>query len=125
MTKLEPAAFGVCCLPIPLPLAPCPNLQVGTRTSVVLFDLLQLCTHHHAALESCLGPLLSSPAVLKLGFEVAGDLAKLANSWPAVEAFRVVAGVLDLRPLWVAYGLAARHQVGWGGGSCAGHCSVR
>lgn len=78
----------------------------------MLFDLITLAQHHPAALDACLGPLLSDAAVLKLGFEVAGDLSKLAGSWPGLSCFRSVDGVLDLRPVWVAYGLAARHQVG-------------
>lgn len=73
---------------------------------------MQLCQHNPDALHACLQPLLSSGDVLKVGFEVAGDLGKLASSWPAVGAFRVVAGVLDLRPMWVAHGLADGRQVG-------------
>jgi hypothetical protein len=97
---------------------------VASRTHVVLFDLITLCPQHAAALHSCLGPLLADRAVLKLGFEVAGDLAKLAGSWPCVPGFSDVCGVLDLRPLWVAHGLAAKLQVRWGadkgaGSSCA------
>jgi hypothetical protein len=92
-------------------------MQVASRTHVVLFDLMTLCQHHPEALESCLGPLLGDGAVLKLGFEVAGDIAKLAGSWPAVGCFRQVVGVLDLRPLFVAYALAAaKHPVSRGAG---------
>jgi len=99
-------------LPPPPCAPPHPVEQVANRTCVVLFDLLTLCQHHPAALEACLGPLLSGASVLKVGFEVAGDLSKLAGSWPGVQAFRQVVGVLDLRPLWVAYGVANKHQVG-------------
>lgn len=96
---------------------PCCTLcrQVASRDAVVLFDLLALAQHAPAALDAVLAPLLGNPGVLKLGFEVAGDVAKLAASWPQVAAFRSVAGVLDLRPLWVAYGCAAKLKVGlWG-----------
>jgi hypothetical protein len=86
-------------------------LQLATRKSAVLFDLLTLAPKHPAALDACLLPLFESSEVLKLGFGLTGDLAKLAGSWPDVQAFRVVAGVLDLRPLWVAYGMATRRQV--------------
>lgn len=82
-------------------------LQVANATHVVLFDLMALCQHHPAALDACLGPLLADAAVLKLGFEVAGDLSKLSGSWPGLSCFRQVDGVLDLRPLWVA----TKHQV--------------
>eukprot|EP00882_Tetradesmus_deserticola_P017458 GHRQ01018700.1.p1 GENE.GHRQ01018700.1~~GHRQ01018700.1.p1 ORF type:complete len:158 (+),score=41.33 GHRQ01018700.1:308-781(+) len=106
----------------------CVGLQLATREAAVLLDLLALATQHAAALDACLAPLFDSPEVLKLGFGLAGDLAKLAGSWPDVQAFREVAGVLDLRPLWVAYGVASRQQVrthtagncscSWLGGAC-------
>lgn len=86
-------------------------LQVATRSHVVLFDLITLGQQQPEVLDACLGPLLSSSHVLKLGFEVSGDLSKLAGSWPAVSCFRQVLEVLDLRPVWVAYGLAAKHKV--------------
>ncbi|KAF6257473.1 hypothetical protein COO60DRAFT_1701845 [Scenedesmus sp. NREL 46B-D3] len=92
--------------------SPAAVLQLATRKSAVLFDLLTLAPQHPAALDACLAPLFASPEVLKLGFGLAGDLAKLAGSWPDVQAFRVVAGVLDLRPLWVAYGVATKRQGG-------------
>lgn len=89
-----------------------PLMQVASGQHVVLFDLLTLCRHHNQALQACLQPLLSNPAVLKLGFEVSGDLAKLAASWGRqVPAFCHVAGVLDLRPLWVEYGIRSKLQV--------------
>lgn len=101
-------------------------LQLATRHSAVLFDLITLASSHPAALDACLCPLFSSSDVLKLGFELHGDLSKLAGSWPAVAAFRAVAGVLDLRPLWIAYGLATRRQVRWashnGPVGCTGRC---
>jgi hypothetical protein len=99
-----PAVFSVS-LPRPFP------SQLATRKSAVLFDLLTLAPKHPAALDACLLPMFESSEVLKLGFGLTGDLAKLAGSWPDVQAFRVVAGVLDLRPLWVAYGMANRRQV--------------
>jgi hypothetical protein len=98
----------------------CYCLQLATRKSAVLFDLLTLATQHAAALDACLAPLFESVGVLKLGFGLTGDLAKLAGSWPDVQAFRVVAGVLDLRPLWVAYGVANKQKV-WCGDTVVWH----
>jgi hypothetical protein len=92
---------------------------------VVLFDLLALCTQHSGALDACLGPLFGSGCVRKLGFEVAGDISKLAGSWPQVAAFRHVCAVTDLRPLWVAYGVAAKLQVGGSGLSGGARCGGR
>eukprot|EP00879_Flechtneria_rotunda_P029008 GHRR01031259.1.p1 GENE.GHRR01031259.1~~GHRR01031259.1.p1 ORF type:complete len:747 (+),score=261.21 GHRR01031259.1:313-2553(+) len=90
--------------------SPAALLQVANRRVVVLFDLLRLALSAPVALDACLGPLLASPYITKLGFEVAGDLTKLANSWPFVRAFRDVQRVLDLKPLWVEYGLITRYQ---------------
>jgi len=57
-----------------------------------------------------------SPLILQVGFELAGDLAKAAASYPAVSAFTApVAGALDLRPLWLAWGMQSQQQVGTGG----------
>lgn len=44
--------------------------------------------------------------------QLPSDLSKLAASWPEVDAFQIVNGVLDLRPLWVAHGLKQRAEVG-------------
>jgi hypothetical protein len=98
-------------------------VQVASRTHVVLFDLLALCQQQQEALEACLGPLMGSSTVLKLGFEVSGDINKLVGSWPCMRCFRQMAGVLDLRPVWVAYGLATRHQVRDGRRPCRWLCS--
>lgn len=87
------------------------GVQIASRTHVALFDLITLCQQQPEALESCLAPLLCSSSVLKLGFEVSGDISKLAGSWPAMSCFRQVVSVLDLRPVWVAYGLATKQQV--------------
>ncbi|WIA30602.1 hypothetical protein OEZ86_000682 [Tetradesmus obliquus] len=92
--------------------SPAALLQLATRKAALLFDLLALAPHHPTALDACLAPIFESPEVLKLGFGLTGDLAKLAGSWPEVQAFKVVAGVLDLRPLWVAYGVANRQKGG-------------
>jgi hypothetical protein len=104
--------YAFCCLFCPFFLPCLLSPQLATRKSAVLFDLLTLAPQHPAALDACLFPLFESTEVLKLGFGLTGDLAKLAGSWPDVQTFRVVAGVLDLRPLWVAYGMANRRQVG-------------
>ncbi|KAI8465202.1 MAG: ribonuclease H-like domain-containing protein [Monoraphidium minutum] len=88
--------------------SPAALLQVATREEVFLFDLLALAASHPAELSACLAPLLESETILKLGFELSGDLSKLAGSWPAVAAFARANAVLDLRPLWVAYGLKQR-----------------
>lgn len=86
-------------------------MQVATRKAAVLFDLITLASQHPAALDDCLQPLFASSETLKLGFAVSGDVAKLANSWPQIQAFQHVAGVLDLKTLWIAYGISTRRQV--------------
>jgi hypothetical protein len=97
---------------------------VASHDAAVVVDLIALAQQHPASLDSCLGPLFADPDVLKLGFEVAGDLNKLCTSWPRVDAFKLVAGVLDLKPLWIALGLATRKQVGGGCQGRAGQGSL-
>lgn len=56
-----------------------------------------------------LTPVLCSPLpfplqdTLKVGFELTGDLGKLAASYPALTAFQRVESVLELRYMWVAH----------------------
>eukprot|EP00775_Hariotina_reticulata_P004540 gene4540-4792_t len=90
--------------------SPAAILQVASHDAAVVFDLIALVQQHPTSLDRLLGPLFADPDVLKLGFEVAGDLNKLCTSWPQVEAFKLVAGVLDLKPLWIALGLATKKQ---------------
>eukprot|EP00798_Chlamydomonas_sp_ICE-L_P015012 gene15012-21080_t len=77
-------------------------LQVATTDRVFLFDLIAL-RKEPGALDACLLPVFGSQAVLKLGFEILGDLSTLAASYPAVKAFKRVNSVLDLKELWIAY----------------------
>eukprot|EP00798_Chlamydomonas_sp_ICE-L_P015011 gene15011-21079_t len=102
---------------------PASLLQVGTMDRVFLFDLIALREEPGAldacllpvfgsqvgtrdepeALDACLLPVFGSQEVLKLGFEISGDLSTLAASYPAVKAFKCVNSVLDLKELWIAY----------------------
>lgn len=75
--------------------------QVATRDAVFLFDLLAL--HSQPALSDCLAHAWHSPDVTLLGFELAGDLAKLAASYPDLPAFRKATAVLDLKGLWLEW----------------------
>ncbi|GIL53333.1 hypothetical protein Vafri_8955 [Volvox africanus] len=101
-------------------------LQVATHEVAVLFDLPALCgdsTGTAAAgaapgglpaaalappvpdldIDSVLSPLFGQGGALVLGFGLAGDLAKLASSYPHVVAFQQVGATLDLYDMWKAY----------------------
>eukprot|EP00877_Chromochloris_zofingiensis_P011233 jgi/Chrzof1/6363/Cz18g05220.t1 len=54
--------------------APASLLQVAVYDAVFLFDLLTLAAHHPTQLSACLAPVLTNPSILKLGFELLGDL---------------------------------------------------
>ena len=73
-----------------------------------MLDLLVLAAKHADALDAALGPLLADGRVTKLGLELAGDLSRLAGSWPRVRCFRAVARALDVRSLWVVHAQAAQ-----------------
>lgn len=69
-------------------------LQVATSSKALIFDLLALGSS--PGLDACLAPALGSADVVKLGFDVYGDLAKLAASYPDTQVGRgayVVCGV--------------------------------
>jgi len=92
---------------------------------VFLFDLPALAGSRRLApdLDACLAAPFASDAALVLGFEAAGDLAKLASSWPEIAAFRRVTRVLDVRALWVEYVTVLRGAgggIGMGGGMGGG-----
>ena len=63
---------------------------------VFIFDLLALAPHP-AVLSDCLAPCFGSPASFKVGLGLKEDCEKLCASYPAVKAFRNLAGVLDFR----------------------------
>jgi hypothetical protein len=58
-------------------------LQVATASKALIFDLLALGSS--PGLDACLAPVLGSADVIKLGFDVYGDLAKLAASYPGTQ----------------------------------------
>jgi hypothetical protein len=51
-------------------------------------------------LDEGLTRVMSSPAIRIVGFEVSGDLRKVAASYPHMAAFREVASVVELQVLW-------------------------
>jgi len=75
-------------------------LQLGTGAQCFLFDLLALAGD--GRLSAALG-CLSRPGVRVVGFDVAGDLRKLRQSYPGEPAFAHVPRLLDLKDLYPAY----------------------
>lgn len=76
-------------------------MQVATATEVFLFDLIAL--QSEPALGECLQHSWQDPGVMILGFELSGDLSKLATSCAAMEAFRRATNVLDIKSLWLEW----------------------
>ncbi|KAG1680371.1 hypothetical protein FOA52_015462 [Chlamydomonas sp. UWO 241] len=96
---------------------PASLLQVATDTHTLVFDLLSL--GGNPRLDSALSAAFHNPRCLKVGFELAGDLSKLAASYPGVATFARVERVFDLRHLWAAH-LAQQQQAVQAGRRAAG-----
>ncbi|PNH11048.1 putative exonuclease mut-7, partial [Tetrabaena socialis] len=66
-------------------------LQVATRKHIYIVDLLVLIgdegTPGAHAFSRFLSSLLAAPHVVKLGFQLAGDLARLCESYPRLPCF--------------------------------------
>lgn len=83
---------------------PVETLQLSTRSAAFVLDMPSLCSSLPAEqlhlLGSALGALLGEPRVLKLGFEIMGDLDRLAASYgQQLPALLRWCGALDLSPL--------------------------
>ncbi|MEW5315938.1 MAG: hypothetical protein WDW38_007334 [Sanguina aurantia] len=85
----------------PVPASRASILQVATFQHVMVFDLITLC--EEPLLDKVLASVLGTPSVLKLGFELLGDVRKLSSSYPSLGCFQNVSGMLDLKDLWVEY----------------------
>ncbi|KAK9829035.1 hypothetical protein WJX72_003549 [[Myrmecia] bisecta] len=88
--------------------SPASLLQVASRTHVFVIDLIRL--HNSPALDACLAGLLQSEGVLKLGCALAGDLKKVAASYPHLGAFQSATRMLDLTGPWRLYMAATDRQ---------------
>lgn len=95
-------------------------MQVATSTNVFLFDLEALCgignnngakppehtrRHPHRNDDLCerfdraIGDLLASEDIVKLGFSFDQDIVALRRSWPLVNGFRRIVGLLEVGDL--------------------------
>jgi len=100
----------------PASMEPCSTLQVAARGFVVIFDLLALAPEASGSasrFSDLCGALFREPRILKLGFGLRQDLQRLAASYPHLECFRQVCGVLDVQEAWI-------HANGAKGGSATG-----
>lgn len=68
--------------------------QLAMQQQVFIIDLLAL--NASPALNAALGPLLHAKSIIKSGCGIAGDLKKLAKSYPHMTAFQAAHGLLDL-----------------------------
>ena len=82
--------------------SPASLLQLATDDAVFVVDLLALGAHSPQALSGALQPVLLNESTYKLGIGLAGDLRKLATSYPSVEAFQAANACIDLATLWRA-----------------------
>ena len=73
------------------------TLQVAVKHHVFLFDMTVLPMEPGNTLDECLTRLMTSSQVIKLGCGISGDLKQLASAFPSTQAFKRVAGVVELR----------------------------
>eukprot|EP01052_Picozoa_sp_SAG31_P023842 SAG31_NODE_1990_length_6714_cov_43.804384_4_plen_1151_part_00 len=104
--------------------SPASILQVASRDCVVIFDLLTLLSDAAAnanpqaserselrvAAETLIAELFQSKQILKVGFDFAGDLNKLHDSYPHATCFHRVENIIDGKDL----ATASRESVGPG-----------
>ena len=87
--------------------------QIASRSMVLVIDLLAL--GDSAALDMLLIRLLSASTPIKAGCAIGEDIAALARSHPALQAFQACGGLLDLRTVFVqhisATGLPVRLRI--------------
>jgi hypothetical protein len=84
-------------------------LQLATPTTAYLLDLQLLCRpwlpydadmdEAEAAVDAALRPVFNDSRLSFVGFGIAGDLAKLARSFPHMPCFRAVAAAVEIRTL--------------------------
>ncbi|KAK3260635.1 hypothetical protein CYMTET_30418, partial [Cymbomonas tetramitiformis] len=84
-------------------------MQLATRSTAVVFDMLALCqqgrsgaagmTPTERALDALMGRLLTDSDVLKLGFGLENDLRKLRDSYPHLPCFQGAQPVIEIREL--------------------------
>ncbi|CAL8463132.1 g2666 [Coccomyxa elongata] len=69
-------------------------LQVASRRHVLLLDMLAL--QELPELDAFLIRLLATDTIIKTGVGVTEDIAQLARSYPAMQAFKECSGILEL-----------------------------
>ena len=77
---------------------PAALLQISSRSQAFLFDLLEL--ENVPEMQNLLRDILRDPSVLKLGFDVSGDIKVLRKTW---QKFDEIKGVIDLKKVFADF----------------------
>eukprot|EP00850_Spirogloea_muscicola_P004388 SM000019S04932 [mRNA] locus=s19:64261:71420:- [translate_table: standard] len=75
------------------------TLQLATSEYAYVFDVIRLAAEVPDLLGDCLYSLFQDSTILKLGYGVRNDLARLAASYPMLTCFHLCTPVLDLHTL--------------------------
>ncbi|RWR94255.1 3'-5' exonuclease domain-containing protein [Cinnamomum micranthum f. kanehirae] len=75
-------------------------MQIASERKVFIIDLLKLSTDEPNVLDSCLKRILSSPRILKLGYNLQCDLQQLSLSYGDLECFKYYEMLLDIQKLF-------------------------
>ncbi|KAE9446653.1 hypothetical protein C3L33_21459, partial [Rhododendron williamsianum] len=72
-------------------------MQIASENVVFIFDLIKLFEDVPDILDNCLGRILQSPRVLKLGYNFQCDVRQLAESYGGLECFKQYEMLLDVQ----------------------------
>eukprot|EP00850_Spirogloea_muscicola_P016357 SM000132S26872 [mRNA] locus=s132:176666:183883:- [translate_table: standard] len=72
------------------------TLQLATSEYAYVFDVMRLAAEEPDLLGDCLYSVFQDSTILKLGYGVRNDLARLAASYPRLTCFHLCTPVLDL-----------------------------
>ncbi|XP_058190029.1 uncharacterized protein LOC131307510 isoform X1 [Rhododendron vialii] len=72
-------------------------MQIASENVVFIFDLIKLFEDVPDIMDNCLGRILQSPRVLKLGYNFQCDVRQLAGSYGGLECFKQYEMLLDVQ----------------------------
>ncbi|XP_010414976.1 PREDICTED: uncharacterized protein LOC104701044 [Camelina sativa] len=75
-------------------------MQIGTDTKIFILDLIKLYDDASEILDNCLGQILQSYSILKLGYSFQCDIKQLALSYGDLECFKRYGMLLDIQNLF-------------------------
>ncbi|XP_068660628.1 uncharacterized protein [Aristolochia californica] len=76
-------------------------MQIASEKRVFIFDLIKLYADEPDILNNCLKRVFGSSRILKLGYNLRGDLQQLSQSYSRLECFKYYEMLLDIQKLFI------------------------